>query len=111
MDLHETEVASVAVLAVHGRLDTISSPTLEQRLRDMAANGRTQIVLDLERVGYISSAGLRVLVVTCKLLADQAGWMVLTGLSSENRRLFDLSGFTDLFTIAADRAQAVAAFA
>jgi anti-anti-sigma factor len=69
---------------------------------------RIRIVLDLERVGYISSAGLRVLVIVGKLLSDRTGRLVLAGLSSENRRLFDLSGFSNLFAIAADRARAVA---
>jgi anti-sigma B factor antagonist len=108
LELHETEMSSAVVLAAQGRLDSTSSAVLERRLRDMVAAGRTRIVLDLERVGYISSAGLRVLVVAGKLLADHAGRIILSGLSSENRRLFDLSGFTDLFAIAADRAQAVA---
>ena len=109
LELHESEVASVAVLAVQGRLDSINSPALELRLRDMVASGRTRIVVDLERVGYISSAGLRALVISARLLGDRAGRMVLAGLSSENRRLFDLAGFTELFAMEADRAQAVAA--
>lgn len=108
MELHETELSSAVVLAAQGRLDSTSSPALEQRLRDMVAAGRTRIVLDLERVGYISSAGLRVLIVAGKLLADHAGRMMLSGLSAENRRLFDMSGFSDLFAIAANRSGAVA---
>lgn len=110
MELHETEFASAVVLAARGRLDATNSPALELRLREMVAAGRTRIVLDLERVGYISSAGLRVLVVAGKLLSEHAGRMILAGLSSENRRLFDLAGFSDLFVIAVDRAQAVAEF-
>ena len=110
MDLHETEISSVVVLAAQGRLDSSSSPLLERRLREMVDAGRTRIVLDLERVGYISSAGLRVFIVVGKLLADRDGRLVLAGLSSENRRLVDLSGFTNLFTIAADRARAVTEF-
>jgi anti-anti-sigma factor len=110
LELQETEFASAVVLAALGRLDAANSPALEQRLREMVAAGRTRIVLDLEHVGYISSAGLRVLVVAGKLLSAHTGRLVLAGTSSENRRLFDLAGFTDLFVIAADRAQAVAAF-
>jgi anti-anti-sigma factor len=110
LDLHETEISSVVVLAAQGRLDSSSSPVLERRLREMVDAGRTRIVLDLERVGYISSAGLRVFIVAGKLLTDRAGRLVLAGLSSENRRLFDLSGFTGLFAIAADRARAVTEF-
>ena len=110
MELHETEFALAVVLAAGGRLDTTGSHELELRLRNLVAAGRTRIVLDLERVGYIGSAGLRVLVVAGQLLGQHAGHMVLAGLSAENRRLFDLAGFTDLFVIAADRAQAVAEF-
>lgn len=103
-------MSSVAVLAANGRLDSTTSPILERRLRDMVDAGRIRIVLDLERVGYISSAGLRVFIVAGKLLADRAGQLVLAGLSSENLRLFDLSGFSGLFTIAADRSGAIARF-
>jgi anti-anti-sigma factor len=110
LELHETEFGGAVVLAADGRLDTIGSPALERRLRDMVASGRTRIVLDLELVGYISSAGLRVLMLAGRLVADHAGRLVLAGLSSENRRLFDLAGFSDLFVLATDRAQAVAAF-
>ncbi len=110
MDFQETEMSSVVVLAANGRLDSTTASDLERRLSDMAAAGRTRIVLDLERVGYISSAGLRVLVVAARRLADGAGQLVLAGLSSENRRLFDLSGFTDLFAITVDRLEGVARF-
>jgi anti-anti-sigma factor len=110
LEFHETVFTSAVVLAASGRLDAANSPALETRLREMVAIGRTRIVLDLERVGYIGSAGLRVLVFAGKLLADHEGRMILVGLSSENRRLFDLTGFSDLFSIAMDRAQAVAHF-
>jgi anti-anti-sigma factor len=103
-------MSSVVVLAASGRLDSTSSPVLEQRLREMVDAGRIRIVLDLERVGYISSAGLRVFIVAAKLLGDRAGHFVLAGLSSENLRLFDLTGFTGLVAIAADRSVAMAQF-
>jgi hypothetical protein len=95
LELHETELSSAAVLATEGRLDTTRSPMLEKRLRDMVTGGHTRIVRDPGRVG---SAGPRVRIVAGKLLA---------GPSSEHRRL---SGFTDLFAIAADHAKAVAEF-
>jgi anti-anti-sigma factor len=101
--LHETTLASAVILAVQGRLDSVHAPALRSRLEQMAAAGTTRIVLDLTQVGFISSAGLHVLLTTGQLLSGQGGQMVLAGLSPENRRLFDLAGFTDLFVIAADR--------
>jgi anti-anti-sigma factor len=139
LELHETEFASAVVLAAHGRLDATSSPALELRLREMVAAGRTRIVLDLERVGFISSAGLRVLVVAGKLLAEHAGRMILAevsflasigirilvlGAKQQQRRggslvllnphpdaekLLEMTGIIDLLPIMRDEVSAIAA--
>lgn len=86
-----------AVFALEGRLDTITSPELEAELKD-SLSGVTELELDFDRLDYISSAGLRVLLSTQKLMAKQGG-MKVTHVNETIREIFEVTGFSDILTI------------
>ena len=86
-------------IALEGRLDTISSPQLESELQESLTPSVTSLVFDLEKLQYCSSAGLRVLLTAQKIMNKQ-GSMVLRNTSSDIKEIFDVTGFSDVLTIA-----------
>ena len=84
-------------IALEGRLDTITAPEFEQELND-SLNGITDFVLDLEKLDYISSAGLRVILKAQKIMNTQ-GRMKLTHVRDTIMEVFDITGFANILTI------------
>lgn len=101
MDINENSGDGALVISVSGRLDSGSAGELEAilpvRVREQAA-----VVLSLSDVPYVSSAGLRVLLIGAKAAKAAGNKLVLTGLSPAVREVFDISGFSKIFTIEAD---------
>ena len=84
-------------ISLEGRLDTNTSPQLEEKLK-ASINNVTELVFDIEKLQYISSAGLRVLLSAQKIMNKQ-GRMVVKNSSEEVREIFDVTGFSDILTI------------
>ena len=80
-----------------GRLDTTTAPELEAELKD-SLNGATSLTLDMEKLEYISSAGLRVLLSTQKLM-NQQGEMKVVHVGEAIMEIFEVTGFSDILTI------------
>lgn len=95
-----THTASDAALnvALDGRLDTTTAPALEAFLKEHLS-GVAELVLDFSQLEYISSAGLRVLLSTQKIMNKQ-GSMVLKNVNAEISEIFDITGFSEILTIA-----------
>ena len=85
------------VIALEGRLDTITAPELEKELKT-GLDGITALTLDFADLDYISSAGLRVLLSTNKVMMSQ-GEMKVINCSEMVREVFDVTGFSDILTI------------
>ena len=88
---------NVLKIILEGRLDTSTAPQLEEQL-GAALAGVTDLKFDLEKLEYISSAGLRVLLSSQKTMNKQ-GTMVITKASAEVKEIFDVTGFSDILTI------------
>ncbi len=89
------------VIALAGRIDASSAKDLEQQCLEWISNGETRLVFDFSAVNYISSAALRVFLVVAKRLDAVKGSVRLCALNSTLRDVFDISGFSKLFTITA----------
>ena len=111
MEIRETSVGDVVVLELDGRLDTKTSHLLEKKLLDLMGEGKLRIVVDMASIQYISSAGLRVLLMLGKKLnATDNGHLVLCSMNENVREVFDIAGFTAVFTIRNSRAEALTSF-
>lgn len=106
----ETE-GDLRILALRGRLDTDTAADLELIAQDLTAAGARDFLIDLTEVGYVSSAGLRVLLALAKQLEGNKGRLRLCGLNPAVSQVFEVAGFTRLFAISKDRATALAASA
>lgn len=84
-------------IALEGRLDTVTAPDLEAELKD-SLDGVTELVLDMNDLEYISSAGLRVLLTAQKNMS-QKGSMKLINVNETVMEIFDVTGFADILTI------------
>ena len=82
---------------LEGRLDTTTAPQLESELKS-SLDGMTEVVLDMEKLQYISSAGLRVLLSAQKIMNKQ-GTMTIRNVSEEIMEIFDVTGFVDILNI------------
>jgi anti-anti-sigma factor len=97
----------VLTLTLGGRLDADSSPGFADLLGHSIDAGHHKIVLDLSGVEYVSSVGLRALILGAKKVAPLGGKIVLSGPTERIVKLLEISGFTSIFTIAATREQAL----
>lgn len=107
MEIGEDKRDGVLVIAPVGRLDVNTSGCLESRLLERVAGGETCLVVDMLRVEYISSAGLRVLLMIAKKLKERSGRLALCALGPAVRQVFELAGFLALFAVEASREDAV----
>jgi anti-anti-sigma factor len=108
MRIAEARQDGVDVLAPTGRIDTTTVAALEGRLTPLLAAAPPRIVLDFSGVEYISSAGLRVLLVAARRVQGTGGGLALCGMGDAVRQVFQLAGFLPLFTIRDTRDAAVA---
>ncbi len=97
MTINKTKNNNELVLALEGRLDTTTAPELEADLNNSLA-GVEQLVFDFERLDYISSAGLRVLLGAQKRM-NQQGSMKVIHVNETIMEIFEVTGFTDFLTI------------
>jgi anti-anti-sigma factor len=98
----------VALVEVQGEVDAHTSGELDKALGDLLAQGHHRLALDFSQVGYISSAGLRVLLRAQQKARGLGGEVRLFGLSSFVRQVFQMAGFDRLLRIAATRQEATA---
>ena len=87
---------NVLVLALEGRLDTVTAPELEREVSDL--RGVTDLVFDMKNLEYISSAGLRVILKAQKTMNKQ-GSMKLKNVGDSIMEVFEITGFSDILTI------------
>ena len=93
----EKKNTETKTLALIGRLDTVTAPELEAEISTILPTAES-LVLDMEKLEYISSAGLRVILKTQKALTQKAG-LKLIHVSDEVREVFEITGFSDFLTI------------
>ncbi len=97
MNIEKTLNANELTIALTGRLDTTTAPQLEAELKT-SLDGVSYLLLDFDGLEYISSAGLRVLLSTQKVMNKQ-GKMVIRHVNETILEVFEVTGFTDILTI------------
>ncbi|MFN0214181.1 MAG: STAS domain-containing protein [Saprospiraceae bacterium] len=110
MKISQSQKDNIVVLALEGRLDTLTSSTLQESLDGLINSGQHQILIDCTELQFISSSGLRVLLTAAKQLNSLQGKFALCALKDRIREVFDIAGFTMLFSIFSDVAAALKHF-
>jgi anti-sigma B factor antagonist len=116
MEISHKSFNHVDLLTLAGRLDASTAPQLKQQIDSLFEQGRPQIVLDLAKLEYIASPGLRVLIEARKRARENessqasGGDVRIANLPPRIKEVFDLTGFTSLFEIFSDTTEAVGSF-
>jgi anti-anti-sigma factor len=94
METRLTRRQSSVAVAVSGRLDMTSAARLEHELETLHAHGDRRVVLDLSRLDYLSSAGLRAILTAAKRLRESEGTLILVGIAGPVKEVFEMSGLS-----------------
>ena len=97
MDIKIIEDGKPTVFALVGRLDTNTSPQLEEFANELFENGKLDIIVDMTECDFVSSAGLRVIVAMQKRVVNN-GSLVFRGVQSDVMDVFEMTGFSKILT-------------
>ncbi|VBB47281.1 putative anti-sigma factor antagonist BtrV [uncultured Desulfatiglans sp.] len=90
------------VVSIIGRMDAVTAPDFDQEIEKKISEGEKRFVVDLSQLEYISSAGLRSMLSMAKKLKQNQGTLALCGLKGVVKEVFDVSGFSSIFSICED---------
>ena len=99
MTIIQKEKNGIMELSISGRLDAVSAVEADKDFNSVIDDGHKNLLVDLTALDYISSAGLRVLLVVAKRIQQSNGKVVLCALSANVKEVFEISGFSSIFGI------------
>lgn len=105
------KLGETLIAAPQGQLNSVNSAAAEADLVAHVTDGTRKLALDFTRLDYISSAGLRVVLVLAKRLKQAEGQLVIFGMQPHVREVFDISGFLAILNVVDTRDQALAQLA
>ena len=97
MTIEIKKEAKSLILKIAGRLDTTSAPEMEKAVKENIS-GVEKLIIDMEKLEYISSAGLRVLL-SAKKKMDDTGSVKIKNVSEPIMEVFEITGFNEILTI------------
>jgi len=109
MEITESKKDNTVILALAGRLDASNAGKLEEKILALIASGERRLIVEAAQLDYISSAGLRVLLVAAKRLNANDGKIVIAALKDQVKEVFDIAGFSSIFEVYGTTAEAMSA--
>jgi anti-sigma B factor antagonist len=110
MQITRTNEAGIVRLHLEGRFDEFATTGAEQTFAALVKEGARRVVLDLSGVEYVTSSGLRTILMLHRALANQQGVLKVCGLTPFVAQVFDVSNFSTLFEIHPSAEQALRSF-
>ena len=101
MQTVQTDLGGAQLLTLTGRLDAEAAPELEQRCARLIEGQSRRLIVDVSALDYLSSAGLRALLIAGKALQNRDGKLVLVATAGPVRRIVELAGFDKIFPLCA----------
>jgi anti-sigma B factor antagonist len=108
MEIKESDHGDTLVVVLSGRLDSTTAPEFERHIIGRIESGRNEVVIDFAALEFISSAGLRVMLMAAKRVKAGKGRLSLCALNDNIAKVFEISGFLAIFTIYPDSSAALA---
>ena len=109
MNVHISTLSDYKILSIEGRLDAITSAEFEIKLMETIENGSIKVIIDCNDLTYISSSGLRVFLLGQKKILSKNGELKICNLQALIKEIFDISGFSTIFSIHPDLEKAIKA--
>jgi anti-anti-sigma factor len=110
MDFKAEELGDVRVVRITGNLDTQTSTVAQEQLLQLIDDGATKVLVDFEDLNYISSSGLRMLLVAVKRLGANGGQLRVCSANKTVQEVFEISGFGDILSTFGSKAEALDGF-
>ena len=110
MEIQEQQNGDVDIVSISGKLDAYSSTELDKKFNSLITASRVKLVVNCEKLEYVSSSGLRVFIAALKKAKKLNGDVKLSCLKPPIHEVLKMSGFTQLFTITESVPAAVAGF-
>jgi anti-anti-sigma factor len=110
MDIIVSGEGEIKTLNFNGHLDTNTSPDAEAKLNELINAGEKKILIDFEKLDYISSAGLRILLGTAKQLKASGGELRICNLNETVSEVFEISGFNSILKVFVNNSDALQEF-
>ncbi len=110
MEFTVDEFGDVRAVRITGNLDTQTSPVAQEQMTQLIDNGARKILVDFENLNYISSSGLRMLLVATQRLEDTSGQLRICNPNKMVREVFDTAGFSEIFSVYGSQAEALDGF-
>jgi anti-sigma B factor antagonist len=107
MNINVLQKEGYTLVIIQGRLDTITAGDFENKIMEILGGGVTKLLLDCSNLTYISSSGLRVFLVAQKKMLATGGILRICCLKPEIKNIFDISGFSVIFSIFSDVEKAI----
>jgi anti-anti-sigma factor len=102
MELNFSKTDNIDLIKISGRIDSITSGDLQTQLIAYLTNGAKRLAIDFSDVNYISSAGLRAILVIAKEIKKTDGGLVIYSMQNSIKDVFDMSGFSSIINIVSD---------
>ena len=102
MEWRIEERNGMTVISILGKIDSPFIASFDRTMRDLITQGNRLIVLDLNALEYINSAGLRVLIMTAKSLNRPGDLFRIAGLKADVRQVFEIAGLLKIFSVYED---------
>lgn len=99
MEIKDDKIDGQVVISLSGRIDSTAAVEFEEKLIEIIDAGCHIMVVEFQHVQFISSAGLRVLLLAAKKVKPYGGKLLLCEMSKDVREVFDISGFSSIFEI------------
>ena len=110
MEINEIKTDQCVIIGITGRLDTTNYSVLEKKIMELIDNNNIKILVECSKMDYISSSGLRILLMGLKKITLMKGKFALCGLQENISEIFEISGFTSIFDIHASSEDALKVF-
>ena len=108
MEITQERGGSFTAVALKGRMDAGTSKSVEDYLMKLIDGGEHRLLVDFAQLEYISSVGLRVLILAAKKVKPLQGSVVVCALQPTIKQVFEVAGFTTIFKVYSTRADAIA---
>lgn len=107
MDVSEITINNIPIIVVSGKIDAATSKDLDAALKRLIDQNKTRLVVDMEKVEFLSSSGIRVLMAAQNRLRKMDGGLILTSLQPFVKEVFVITGANRFFAIFQSQAEAI----
>lgn len=107
MEISHNKIEKAHIIELVGRLDAVNNAKTEEFFNELTQSSELDVIVDCEKLDFINSSGLRILIMSLKKLKALNKSLLLCNLQKNIKDVFKFSGFTNLFDIEMNREEAI----